>query len=314
MNLDKKVSVIKIDRLIGILTILLQKEIVTAPELAEKFDVSRRTINRDIEALCKAGIPLVTSQGVGGGISIIEGYKVDKTLFTSKEMKSIFAGLKSLDSVSGDNKYKQLVYKIFGRDVEDAEDNVYDESGHILIDLASHDKVTLAPKIELIRVAIDESKLIKFDYYCYSGESTRVIEPYLLVFQWSSWYVWGFCRDKQDFRFFKLNRLLNLRNIEENYTKRKVPSIQKQIKQVFEKQIHLVAVFDSSVKWRLIEEYGIDSFSVLTDGKIHFEFDFESNDNLFEWILSFGDKVKIISPVSIKEEFIKVIENIRKIY
>lgn len=307
-------SVIKIDRLIGILTVLLQKNRVTAPELSKKFEVSRRTINRDIEDLCKAGIPLVTSQGVGGGICIAEGYKVDKTLFTSKEMQSIFAGLKSLDSVSGNNKYKQLVYKIFGGEVGDAEDNVYDESGHILIDLASHYKGTLAPKIELIRAAIYESNLIEFDYYCYSGESTRVIEPYLLVFQWSSWYVWGFCRNRKNFRLFKLNRLLNLRNIEENYTKRKVPSIQKQIEQVFENKIHLVAEFDPSVKWRLIEEYGIDNFSVLTDGKIHFEFDFASKDNLFGWILSFGDKVKIISPVSIKEEFIKIIENIRKIY
>ncbi|WP_341472406.1 YafY family protein [Clostridium rectalis] len=215
-------SVIKIDRLIGILTILLQKERVTAPELSKKFEVSRRTINRDIEDLCKAGIPLVTSQGVGGGICIAEGYKVDKTLFTSKEIQSIFAGLKSLDSVSGDSKYKQLVYKIFGREVVDAEDNVYDESGHILIDLASHYKGTLAPKIELIRAAIDESKVIEFDYYCYSGESTRVVEPYLLVFQWSSWYIWGFCRNRKDFRLFKLNRLLNLRSIEEVYTKREV--------------------------------------------------------------------------------------------
>ncbi len=123
--------------------------------------------------------------------------------------------------------------------------------------------------------------MIEFDYYCYSGESTRVVEPYLLVFQWSSWYIWGFCRNRKDFRLFKLNRLLNLRSISEIYTKRKVPSIQKQIEQVFENKIHLVAEFDTSVKWRLIEEYGIDSFSVLADGKIHFEFDFASKDNLF---------------------------------
>ena len=99
----------KIDRLIGILSILLQEEKITAPELAERFEVSRRTINRDIEDLCKAGIPIVTSQGAGGGISIMDGYKMDRTLLTSKDMQMIMAGLRSLDSVSGSHYYGQLM-------------------------------------------------------------------------------------------------------------------------------------------------------------------------------------------------------------
>ena len=91
----------KIDRLIGILSILLQKEKVTAPELAQMFEVSKRTINRDIDDLCKAGIPIVTSQGIGGGIRIMDGYRMDRTILSSKDMQMIMAGLRSLDSVSG---------------------------------------------------------------------------------------------------------------------------------------------------------------------------------------------------------------------
>ena len=91
----------KIDRLIGILSILLQEDKTTAPELAERFEVSRRTINRDIEDLCKAGIPIRTVQGTGGGISIMDGYRMDRTILTSKDMQMILAGLRSLDSVSG---------------------------------------------------------------------------------------------------------------------------------------------------------------------------------------------------------------------
>lgn len=102
----------KIDRLIGILSILLQEEKVTAPKLAEKFEVSRRTINRDIEDLCKAGIPVVTSQGTGGGISIMDGYKLDRTILSSKDMQMILAGLRSLDSVSGSRYYGQLMEKL----------------------------------------------------------------------------------------------------------------------------------------------------------------------------------------------------------
>lgn len=102
----------KIDRLIGILTILMQKEKVTAPYLAEKFEVSRRTINRDIEDMCKAGIPIVTLQGKNGGISIMEGYQIDKTLLTNDDMDSILSALKGLDSVSNTNKYKLLIEKL----------------------------------------------------------------------------------------------------------------------------------------------------------------------------------------------------------
>ena len=102
----------KIDRVIGILSILLQQEKVTAPYLAEKFEVSRRTINRDIEALCMAGIPLVTEPGQNGGVSIMEGYKIDRTVFTTQDMQAILAGLRSLDSISGTNQYQQLMEKL----------------------------------------------------------------------------------------------------------------------------------------------------------------------------------------------------------
>ena len=98
-------SDMKIDRLIGILSVLLQEKKVTAPELAKIFEVSRRTINRDIEDLCRSGIPIFTSQGAGGGISIMDGYKMERTILSSKDMQMIMAGLRSLDSVSGSHYY-----------------------------------------------------------------------------------------------------------------------------------------------------------------------------------------------------------------
>ena len=120
----------KIDRLIGILSIMLQREKVTAPFLAATFEVSRRTINRDIEALCRAGIPISTSQGAGGGLAIMSGYRVDKALLTSGDMQAILAGLRSLDSVSGTNRYSQLMEKLAGP-------KLMAQEGSLLIDLAS---------------------------------------------------------------------------------------------------------------------------------------------------------------------------------
>lgn len=176
----------KIERLIGILSILLQKDMVTAPFLAEHFEVSRRTINRDIEDLCKAGIPIATKQGTAGGIYIMDNYKISKTLITNAEMQDILAGIRSLDSVNGTNQYKQLMEKL---EVGSSDFLVREQS--VLIDLSSWYKESLTPKIQIIRSAIKGCRKITFYYYSPSGESQRTIEPYYLVFQWSNWYVWG---------------------------------------------------------------------------------------------------------------------------
>ena len=143
----------KIDRMIGILSILLQQEKVTAPYLAEKFEVSRRTINRDIEDLCRAGIPVQTVQGPKGRISIMEGYKLDNTLLTSSDMQEILAGLRSLDSVSGTKHFAQLMEKLSA-----GSSALMPGGQNILIDLASWYKDSLAPKIAEIR------KAMAFDY------------------------------------------------------------------------------------------------------------------------------------------------------
>ena len=158
----------KIDRLIGILSILLQEEKTTAPELAERFEVSRRTINRDIEDLCKAGIPIKTAQGTGGGISIMDGYRMDRTILSSKDMQMILAGLRSLDSVSGSRYYSQLMEKI-----QTGSSEFISGRDSMLIDLSSWYKGSLAPKIEVIQSAIENRRIIRFKYYAPSGESNR---------------------------------------------------------------------------------------------------------------------------------------------
>ena len=140
----------KIERLIGIITTLQQKGKVTAPYLAEKFEVSRRTINRDIEEICRAGIPIVTTQGVDGGIEIMEGYQLDTTVFTESELQAILTGLKSLNSVSKTRQYTRLEEKISGRK------NVIPVTNDMMIDLASFYKDSLSEKIELLRKAIAE--------------------------------------------------------------------------------------------------------------------------------------------------------------
>lgn len=299
----------KIDRLIGILSILLQREVVTAPELAERFEVSRRTINRDIEDLCKAGIPVSTRQGAGGGISIMEGYKIDKTLLTSRDMQTILAGLRSLDSVSGDRYYSQLMEKlqpgasdfVFGRD-------------SVLIDLSSWYKDALALKIETIRKAVEEKRLLAFRYYGPKGESSRSIEPYYLVFRWSSWYVWGWCRSRQDFRLFKLNRMEQLEVVEEGFEGREVPLPSLSDEKVFQGGIHVKALFEPEAKWRLVEEFGPWCFEEQADGRLLFRHDYTHREYLVSWLLTFGNQVRLLEPKEIRNELLKIAEDIAAVY
>ena len=299
----------KIDRLIGILSVLLQEEKVTAPELAKKFEVSRRTINRDIEELCKAGIPICTSQGIGGGISIMEGYRMDRTLLTNKDMQMILAGLRSLDSVSGSRYYGQLMEKI-----KSGSSEYVSGSESILIDLSSWYKESLSPKIEVIQNAIEERKVIRFQYYAPSGDSTREIEPYFLIFKWSNWYVWGWCRLRKDFRMFKLNRMDKLMQTQVDAEKREVPMPDLSTEKMFSGSINVKAVFDASMKWHLIEEFGPESFRVQDDGTLLFEHEYTDREGLIAWMLSCRDKVTILEPESVREELLHITSKIAKKY
>lgn len=299
----------KIDRLIGILSILLQQEKVTAPSLAEKFEVSRRTINRDIEVLCKAGIPLMTTQGRDGGISIIEGYRVDRTLITSSEMQSILTGLRGLDSISGTSKYQQLMDKLSVK-----QGMILASNSHIAINLSSHCKARLAPKIETIQGAIDLHHLLEFEYYSSKGESRRVVEPYMLIFQWSSWYLWGYSLERQDYRLFKLNRLLHLKDMGQSFEPRSYPAYDSSPERVFPPLLDVTAVFESGMKWRLIEEYGVESFEEMKDGKLLFQLEFTDKEHLFFWLLSFGNQVELLEPKELRPEIGRLADNIRSKY
>ena len=299
----------KTDRLIGILSILLQEEKTTAPELAERFEVSRRTINRDIEDLCRAGIPVRTAQGTGGGISIMDGYRMDRTILTSKDMQMILAGLRSLDSVSGSRYYSQLMEKI-----QTGSSEFINGRDSILIDLSSWYKDSLAPKIEVIQSAIESRHLLNFRYYAPSGESSRTIEPYYLVFQWSNWYVWGWCTDRKDYRLFKLNRMDRVAETEKEFACRDVPLPDLSNEKVFPGGIKVKALFTPDMKWRLVEEFGPNCFTETEDGKLLFTADYTDMDNLVTWLMTFGSKTEVLEPIEARDMIRRNAEETVRIY
>lgn len=293
----------KIDRLIGILSILLQKDKITSQELANKFEVSRRTILRDVDALNMAGIPIISEQGQGGGISIMEGYKVDRTVLSSEDMKAILTGLQSLDSISGTNRYRQLMEKISVDDSASA--NV---DNHIIIDLSNWDKSKVSDKIELIKAAMEQDVKISFHYFSQNSESWRMIEPYHLVFQWSDWYVWGYCMQRKDFRMFKLMRITELALTDEKISDRIVPEYI--CKKLWDNTggVEAVVKFDASVKWRIIDEFGADFLKYNENGDIIVTITWSNIPALYQYVLSFGDKAEIITPMEYRQNFAKFLK------
>lgn len=285
----------KIDRLIGILSILLQQDKITAPELAEKFEVSVRTILRDIDDINRAGI------------SIMDGYKIDRTLLSSYEMQAIFSGLNSLDSVSATNRYRQLMDKLSVSNTVNADNN-------IIIDLATWDKNAVSTKIELIKSAMEQKRIITFRYYSPERTEQRSIEPYRLIFQWSSWYVWGFCVKRQDYRLFKLTRMTKLTKTENAFVQRDIPEYVCDKLWHTRGEISAKVRFDKSVKWRIVDEFGVESFDEDENGDIIFTFTWSDKLSFYSYVLGFRENAEIISPAEYREEFLVLLKNITDKY
>lgn len=299
----------KLDRMLGILTILLQKDNVTAPQLAEKFEVSRRTIGRDIDSLCQAGIPIVTRQGGGGGISIADGYKLDKSVLTSEELSSLIAALKGIGSIYESSQIERTLDKLAVN-----KDTVVSLREPVVINLASHYKCSLTPKIMLIKQAVLEQRLVEFDYYYSKGQTRRRIEPYFVIFQWTGWYVFGYCLERQDWRLFKIARLWNPQMLDMTYAAREIPPEKRDFNSHLPDTEKLVALFDPSVKYQLIEAYGLDSYTETADGRLRLEIGYTNWDYMRQWLLSFGHNVTVLEPAKAAEELKAVAEKILENY
>lgn len=299
----------KLDRLLGILTILLQNRQVTAPFLADKFEVTRRTISRDIDALCRAGIPVVTRQGGGGGISIADGFKLDQSVLTAEERSGIIAALKGIGSVSDSAGIERTLDKLALRG-----DAVISLQEPVIIDLASHYKGSLTRKIGLIKRAVIEKRLIEFDYYTDKGMERRRVEPAFVIFKWTAWYVLGFCMDRNDFRTFKLARLWDLTLREERFSQREIPPEKRDFDAFLRDDQKLVALFDPSARFRLIEDYGPDCYTQTPEGLLRLEVGYTGRGFILSWLLGFGAKVRVLEPGDLADELRQTAADMLKNY
>ena len=182
-----------------------------------------------------------------------------------------------------------------------------------IIDLSSHYKDSLSEKIALIKQAISYRKIITFDYYYSKGEIRRSIEPYFIEFRWNAWYLFGWCKLREDFRRFKLNRLWDLQMTDEKFSPRSVPTEKANAEDAFPEPYNMKILFEKSMRFRLIEEYGLNCYIETAEGLL-LDFNYTNKDYVFSWLLGFGDKAEIISPEDIRDEFATLAESIVKKY
>lgn len=307
----------KIDRLVSIIMILLDKKRIGAQELAELFEVSPRTIYRDIETINMAGIPVRSTPGVGGGFEIMQAYKIDKRVFSAEDLSALLIGLSGLTSVvRGDEvvhalaKVKSFIPAERAKDIEFKVNQIY-------IDLSQWiGNGSMGPYLETIKSALEENRLLMFKYVAHHGNKTiRTVEPCQLVLKASHWYLHGYCTIRNDFRLFRISRMSNLKILDETFTPRKYEKPILDYSEVLETlQIKIKIRIHKSIMDRVLDYCAYEDF--LPDGDEHYivDFPFVENDYYYDILLGFGNKCECLEPPHVRKNMRRKIHDIAVIY
>lgn len=282
----------QINRLFEIVYLLMDKRTMTAKELAEHFEVSPRTILRDIDILIQANIPLYTSRGKGGGISLLDGYVLNKATLTEEERQQILLSLQGLPAtghINTDQATRKL-NSLFGNPSQDWIEVDFTRWGQ-----TGQDNNRFA----LLKQAILSQTAIGFDYINSMGErSTREIYPLKLIFKGQSWYLQGYCLSRQDHRTFKLNRILELTVTEKNFDRSKFPPppLERSQPAPTENYILLELIFKPSAAHRAYDEFAENNITPLDDGTYHVLASIPENEWLHRFLRSLGTDITILQP------------------
>lgn len=307
----------KLERLITMLTMLLQKERISATDFSRKFGVSVRTIYRDVEALESAGIPMVTHRGVDGGISILDTYKIDKKLFTHNDMSTLIMSLQSLSGAELGTKVNQTLEKIKGlvpakhcKDVEHASKQIY-------IDITpwsnNHETTEI---FERTRSAIEEQRLLHFDYTGMDdAPSSRTVEPHQLVLKEKNWYLRAYCTKRLAFRTFRLSRMKHVQMGTETFTPRYFDQEMTDLKDwKHERLITISIIVDDLLRECVLNYCHPEHVTELDDGTMYVSLPFVESEMGYGMLLSMGHHCEVISPPHVRQELIRRLHAMRQRY
>lgn len=296
----------KLDRLLAIVMLLLNRKQMSAKELAEYFEVSQRTIYRDIESITQAGIPIVSYMGTDGGFGIMENYKLKKNFLTEDEISSILTALKSIDTTIGNRQVSSTLEKMKGMLPDEALSSDGARSFPIHIDYSSwNNGGAEKERLRLLNRAIDEKRAVSFEYVNIKGEDTlRTVEPLSLILKDFAWYMHGYCRIKDDYRLFKVRRMSNISVTNDFFLREALPIDELNYREEWcdnKPQLNIILKFSSDAKVRIIDCFHRDQIRFNDDGSGTVNFTFPEDDWLFELILGLGSKIEVLEPLHLRQ-------------
>jgi len=301
---------LKLERLISIIFKLLNNEILSASSLADEFQVSPRTIYRDIEVICAAGIPVVSYQGTNGGFGIIKGYKFDKSLMGPYDILNLITVLSSLSNVFKDKEIEHTIDRLKSLDTSS-------NFKSLSVDLESH---RAEPNSLMnLRKAIHEKKVVHFNYISNKNEFTsREVEPIHLHYKFRNWYMYGYCRERQNYREFRISRMMGVNLKQEGFLQNH------EIKdEIFYSKRNLVG-FEDVVIWvspnslaEALDQFQNSSKTINDDGSMTITISVYQPLQagwLKSILLSFGSGAKIVKPMELQSFLIDEAKKIIKVY
>ena len=296
----------QINRLFEIVYILLDKKTITSKELAERFEVSSRTIFRDIETLSSAGIPVYMNKGKGGGISLLPDFVLNKAVITDEEKEDILTSLKAVKAVNlskTDTALKKLS-SLFGESNTD----------WIEVDFSSWSNAqNEIETFNTIKSAIIGKKVISFIYASAKGQNTvREAEPLKLCFKSGAWYLYGYCMSRCDFRFFKLRRIRELHVLKQNFQRNSPKQIFSNDYMFQEEYIKLKLKLSAQVAYRVYDEF--ESYEQQVDGSFIAEINYPKGEWVFYYITTFGSHCEVLEPEDVRNEIKSKLQKTLKQY
>ncbi len=303
-------SGVKSERLLEISLILLNRGIVGAAEFAERFGVSERTIYRDIEALCAAGIPIVSYPGRNGGYGLVEGFRMDRQLLSPDELSALTATLEGLSNAFEDPRWARTIEKLKSLAANLPRGRKRPEE-YLFIDL--HRGSFSRKWMSVVRIGIEENRIVSIRYLDVRGrESTRKIEPAAMILWLQTWYLYGFCRLRNDWRMFRMSRIRSASLERERFLPRPVNLRSRPWDNTDPDRTTVRIWLRFTPQTRVLAEdfFGPDRMTPEPDGSVRTVAEFPETEWLYRFLLGFGTGVEILSPERIRARYAEIVSEL----
>lgn len=303
----------KLERLLGIITYLLNRDVLSGKELAEKFEVSERTIQRDIESINMAGIPIVSLRGSNGGYKIMDHYRFSKQTASDHDLKILQSALIAWNSTHEQEMAKKTLEKV--NSLVYSKDSI---STSIDLSIVKENK-KLMSYLPIIEQSIQQKTRIEFSYTNASNEvKHHVIEPIQLKFKWYSWYLIGYHCEKQQYRVYKLCRINELNQLSSSFSTvhcNQTDYFELVMQNDTREMISLTLKIQRSSFVGFTEYF--NTYTVISEDEETFTIStpiIKTERKWFAFVLSFGDSIEVLYPISIRDEIIHHSKKILNLY